>query len=480
MSDAQDGRGRTPRAKTRPARRALVVDDASSVRARVSDVLAGIGLRVEAADDAERALAMLRSGRGFAIALVDLALPGMDGLELMKRMRALDPEVPVVMLSSGGSARPIVAAMQAGASDLVPKPIDDAELTRVVQRTLENAERLASLGPGRARSRAEGRTALWDSPSLARIREVLEQIADTDVAVLILGESGSGKEVVAREIHARSTRKSGPFVKVNCAALPGDLLESELFGFERGAFTGAAARRIGKFELAHGGTIFLDEIGEMSPAAQAKVLHVLQDRRFHRLGGNQEIAVDVRIVSATHRPLAELVDQRAFREDLFFRLNVVNVHVPPLRERRDEIPVLTRHFLARAAERYGRGAPEPSDRLLALLDRHPFPGNVRELENLVKRMVVLGSELPILRELGAKQRGEGRRRFEDLLAEVEESAGQLPLREVGRRAALEAERDAIARVLSGTHWNRRRAARILGVSYKTLLTKIRECELSPE
>jgi two-component system response regulator AtoC len=456
-----------------------VVDDASSVRARVAGVLSGLGLRVEAADEAERALAMLRSGRGFALVLVDLALPGMDGVELLKRMRALDPEVPVVMLASGGSARSIVAAMQAGASDLVSKPIDDAELTRVVQRTLENAEQLASLGPARSRPR-ESRAALWDSPSLVRIREVLDQIADTDVAVLILGESGSGKEIVAREIHARSSRKAGPFVKVNCAALPGELLESELFGFERGAFTGAAARKIGKFELANGGTIFLDEIGEMSAAAQAKMLHVLQDRIFHRLGGNLEIAVDVRIVSATHRPLAELVDQRAFREDLFFRLNVVNVHVPPLRERRGEIPALTRHFLARAAERYGRGAPEPSERLLALLDRHPFPGNVRELENLVKRMVVLGSEVPILRELGAKQRGEGRRRFEELLAEVEESAGQLPLREVGRRASLEAERDAIARVLSATHWNRRSAARILGVSYKTLLTKIRECELSPE
>jgi DNA-binding NtrC family response regulator len=210
------------------------------------------------------------------------------------------------------------------------------------------------------------------------------------------------------------------------------------------------------------------------------VLHVLQDRAFARLGGNREIQVDVRIVSATHRPLAELVEQRRFREDLFFRLNVVNVHVPPLRERRDEIPALAKHFLARSAERYGRPALRPSARLLTALAAHPFPGNVRELENLMKRMVVLGSEAPILRELGARRRGTGRRRFEDLLAEFEQTAGQLPLREVGRRAATLAESDAIARVLDQTHWNRRRAARMLGVSYKTLLAKIRECELSPE
>jgi two-component system, NtrC family, response regulator AtoC len=295
-----------------------------------------------------------------------------------------------------------------------------------------------------------------------------------------VGESGSGKEVVAREIHRSSARRERAFVKVNCAALPGELLESELFGYEKGAFTGAAARRIGKFELAIGGTIFLDEIGEMSPSAQAKVLHVLQDRAFARVGGNREIQVDVRILSATHRPLADLVEERRFREDLFFRLNVVNVHVPPLRERRDEIPTLAKHFLARAAERYARSAPKPSSRLLAALEAHPFPGNVRELENLMKRMVVLGSEAQILRELGAKSRGQGRRRFEDLLAEVEESAGQVPLKEVGRRAATLAEGDAISRVLDSTHWNRRRAARLLGVSYKTLLAKIRECELTPE
>jgi len=458
-------------------RRALVADDSAATRARIADVLAAHGLAAELAESAERALGLVRSGGPFELLLLDLGLAGEEAGDLLRRVRALDPATPVVMLAGGGSARAIVQAMQAGANDLVAKPIDDAELAAAIDRGLARAAETRTKPP---RPRAENASALWDSPSLARVRETIEQIADTDVAVLISGESGTGKEVVAREIHRSSGRRERAFIKVNCAALPGELLESELFGFEKGAFTGAAARKIGKFELAHGGTIFLDEIGEMSASAQAKVLHVLQDRAFARVGGNREIQVDVRILSATHRPLAELVEQRRFREDLFFRINVVNVHVPPLRERRDEIPVLAKHFLARAAERYGRAAPRPSARLINALDAHAFPGNVRELENLMKRMVVLGGESHILRDLGARARGRGRRRFEDLLAEFDETAGQLPLKEVGRRAAVLAEADTIARVLDGTHWNRRRAARLLGVSYKTLLAKIRECELSPE
>jgi two-component system response regulator AtoC len=463
-----------------PQRRALVADDSSATRARVADVLAAHGLRVESAEDEARALALVRSAGPFDLVLLDLGLGAGDGgLDLLRRVRALDPDVPILMLASGGSARAIVAAMKAGASDLAAKPLDERELGLAIERALaagaSTPEKPAE--PKRARPSAP---ALWDSPSLARVRAVIEQIADTDVAVLISGESGSGKEVVAREIHASSVRRARPFVKVNCAALPGELLESELFGYERGAFTGAAGRKSGKFELASGGTIFLDEIGEMSPSAQAKVLHVLQDRAFARLGGNREIQVDVRILSATHRPLDQLVAERRFREDLLFRLNVVNLHVPPLRERRDEIAALAKQFLARAAERYGRAAPKPSARLLSALEAHAFPGNVRELENLMKRMVVIGSESRILRELTAKSRGQGRRRFEELLVEVEQTAGQVPLKEVGHRAALLAEADAIARVLDSTHWNRRRAARLLGVSYKTLLAKIRECELSPE
>jgi transcriptional regulator with GAF, ATPase, and Fis domain len=265
-------------------------------------------------------------------------------------------------------------------------------------------------------------------------------------------------------------------VKVNCAALPGSLLESELFGYERGAFTGATARKPGRFEIASGGTMFLDEIGEMSPALQAKLLHVLQDGRFARLGGNREIEVDARVIAATNRDLTERVERGAFREDLYFRLNVVSLLIPPLRDRQGELPALIEHLLGRAAARYGRPAPRLSGRLLRVLERHSFPGNVRELENMLKRIVVLGSEESVLRELLSSD-GPRPRSLERLVAEVERTAGELPLREVGRRASVEAEREAIEKVLFQTHWNRKQAARLLGVSYKTLLQKIRECGL---
>jgi DNA-binding NtrC family response regulator len=384
--------------------------------------------------------------------------------------------MPVVMISVVGHARTIVDAMRAGATDYLSKPIDEEALATLIPSVLERAQRSAS-----APVKAPNEGALWQGRALQTVRTLIDQVADTAVTVLVQGESGTGKEVVARALHAGSRRRSGPFVKVNCAALPGELLESELFGYERGAFTGAVARKAGKFEAADGGTMFLDEIGEMSPLAQAKLLQVLQDATFSRLGGNREIRVDVRVVTATHRSLSEMVARKAFREDLFFRLNVVSIRVPPLRERRDEIPALVAHFLERFSARYGRPPPRLSPKLWAVLQHHAFPGNVRELENWIKRIVVLGSEEPVLRGIVSSERAQARRahRFRTLLREVEESAGELPLREVGRRAALEAEREAIEQALLLTHWNRKHAARVLGVSYKTLLQKIRECELTP-
>jgi DNA-binding NtrC family response regulator len=461
-------------AAARRAPRILLVDDSDSIRSYVSGWLEQQGYRVDAAEDGRRALALLDAGAVPDLVLLDVMMPGMGGLETLRALRERSPRLPVVMVSVVGNARTIVDAMRAGASHYVNKPFDEAELGAVIARLLERASREAP--EGAARSSGD---ALWKGPALREVRAVIDQVAGTDVTVLIQGESGTGKEVVARALHAASPRRKAPFVKVNCAALPGELLESELFGYERGAFTGAVARKVGKFEAAEGGTLFLDEIAEMSPLAQAKLLHVLQDSTFARLGGNRELRVNVRVIAATHRALEEMAARRAFREDLFFRLNVVSIRVPPLRERRGEIPALVEHFLARFSARYGRPPPPLSDRLWALLERHPFPGNVRELENLVKRIVVLGSEEPILRSLVSHERTQARRaqRFQSLLREVEESAGELPLREVGRRAALEAEREAIEQALLLTHWNRKQAARVLGVSYKTLLLKIRECEL---
>ena len=458
--------------------RVLVVDDSESIRRCVADWLGQQGYRVDSAADGRRALALLDAGLVPDLVLLDVMMPGMDGLEVLAAIRERAPRLPVVMVSVVGHARTIVDAMRAGASDYLSKPLDEPTLSALIQRVLERSRPSSSAVP--SKGVAEG--ALWKGPALAAVRTLIDQVADTQVTVLIQGESGTGKEVVARALHAASRRRSGPFVKVNCAALPGELLESELFGYERGAFTGAVASKAGKFEAAEGGTLFLDEIAEMSPLAQAKLLQVLQDSTFARLGGNREMHVDVRVIAATHRGLEEMVARRTFREDLFFRLNVVSIRVPPLRERRDEIPALVEHFLERFAARYGRSTQRLSPRLWALLQRHPFPGNVRELENLVKRVVVLGSEESVLRAIVSSERSQARRqqRFRTLLREVEESAGDVPLREVGRRAALEAEREAIEQALLLTQWNRKHAARMLGVSYKTLLQKIRDCELSPD
>jgi len=464
----------------RGARRVLVVDDADAIRGYLASLLELQGLEVDTADDGRSALELLESGVAPQVILLDVMMPGLDGLSTLKRIRELDANVPIIMLSVVGKASTIVEAMQLGATDYLNKPFEPDELELVLRRALEVAalrgerdELLESLAEVAASS-------VWESPALRRVREVIDHIADTDVTVLIQGESGVGKEIVARTIQATSTRRDKPFVKVNCAALPEPLLESELFGYEKGAFTGAGSRKIGKFELAHGGTIFLDEIGEMSPALQAKLLQVLQDSEFTRLGGNKDIRVDVRVVCATNRELVQMVREGGFREDLYFRLNVVNLDIAPLRERREEIPALVEVFLRRYCAKYGRPQRTLSPTLLRAFSRYAFPGNVRELENLVKRIVVLESESSILEELlggGERSAARAASSFESLLRSIEESAGTVPLREVGRRAALEAERETIERVLHRTHWNRKQAARLLGVSYKTLLQKIRECGL---
>jgi transcriptional regulator with GAF, ATPase, and Fis domain len=337
---------------------------------------------------------------------------------------------------------------------------------------------------------------LGTSDNMREVHDLIGRVADTDVTVLIRGESGTGKELVARAIHASSPRKHRTFVKVNCAALPSELLESELFGFERGAFTGAIQQKPGKFEFAHEGTMFLDEISEMHPPLQSKLLQVLQDGEFARLGGREDVHVDVRIVAATNRDLERAVADAQFREDLFFRLNVVCITLPPLRQRRDEIPVLTARFLRQYAEHYNKPAITLASDTMRLFSEYDWPGNVRELENLLKRAVVLGSDESIRRELADAIAG----RFHihgpipALQSRAEAAAVPAPavaapeglplplaptgsLKDIARSAAREAERELIYRTLQQTRWNRREAAEILGVSYKALLYKIKEAEL---
>ncbi len=449
------------------------------IRTYLANLLELKGYGVDTAEDGRRALALLEGGASPDVVILDVMMPGLDGLETLRRVREFDEETPVVMLSVVGKASTIVEAMTLGAADFLNKPLEEDELERTLERVLEKKIQERELEHESITPYREG--VVWASPPMQRIHELLVQVSDTDVTVLIGGESGVGKEIVARTAHEISSRSNRAFVKVNCAALPEDLLESELFGYEKGAFTGAAHRKQGKFELANRGTIFLDEIGEMSASLQGKLLQVLQDGEFTRLGGNADIRVDVRVICATNRKLEDMVREGTFREDLFFRLNVVNIPIPPLRERKEEIPRLVETFLRRYPAHYRKPIPRLSDRLLHSFERYAFPGNVRELENMIKRIVVLGSEEPILADIRREERVTERScsALRDLIDDVEARAGELPLREVGRLVAQEAERETIGRALEQTNWNRKQAARMLGVSYKTLLQKIRGCGLEP-
>jgi two-component system response regulator AtoC len=462
----------------------MVVDDAEGIRTYLKNLLPMKGYEVLLAEDGARCLRLLEEGASPDVIVLDVMMPGMDGLETLRHIQELRASVPVVMLSVVGKASTIVEAMNLGAADYLNKPFEEEELEIALQRVLDTQslkeERETLRERLREHEERERSSFLWASEKMTRIREILEQVADADVTVLISGESGVGKEVIARTLHELSDRREAGFVKVNCAALPEELLESELFGYEKGAFTGASGRKAGKFEIADGGTIFLDEIGEMSPQLQAKLLQVLQDGEFSPLGGQRDVRVDVRVVAATNRDLEDMVRKGGFREDLFYRLNVVSVRVPPLRERREEIPILTDHFLDEYSAKYGRERRPVSERLMKALLEYAWPGNVRELENMVKRIVVLQSEDAIAEEiLRASPRGaDAGSAVDRIVEEVERGEVPVSLREIGRRAAREAEREALRKVLYRTNWNRKKAARILEVSYKTLLQKIKECGLT--
>jgi two-component system response regulator AtoC len=463
----------------------LAVDDAEGIRTYLKNLLGLRGYDVMLAEDGARALEILSGGAQPELILLDVMMPGMDGLETLRRIKEQQPDVPVIMLSVVGKASTIVEAMGLGAADYLNKPFEEEELEIAIRKVLETQSLRGENQQLRERLRAHEQQSqgsyLWISDKMIRIRDLIQQVADADVTVLVHGESGSGKEVIARTVHQFSERVDGPFVKVNCAALPEELLESELFGYERGAFTGASGRKAGKFELANHGTIFMDEIGEMSPPLQAKLLQVLQDGEFCPLGGQRDVRVDVRVVAATNRNLEDMVAKGSFREDLYYRLNVVNVWVPPLRERPEEIPILIEHFLAEFSLKYKRPHWAISEKLMQGLLHYAWPGNVRELENIVKRIVVLQSEDMIAQEvLSAPSRSEEAPSptTQSIVEEFEASDGSISLRDIGRRAARDAEREALRRVLYQTNWNRKKAARILEVSYKTLLQKIKECGLA--
>ncbi|MGE5836243.1 MAG: sigma-54-dependent transcriptional regulator [Acidobacteriota bacterium] len=494
-----------------PATLAIVDDDPQFVE-YMSTLLRSRGYVVQTFNSGPALLRALNTETPPQVVLLDVLMPELDGLETLKALRTSHPGVPVIMLSGRQTPATIVDAVRLGAADYVVKPDDpeglgEAALEAAVRSAVEKLVLKNEIARMRERVNEDPDGAPIWGPSLGmrQVMTMIDRIADSDVTVLISGESGVGKELIARELHRRSARSPKPFVKINCAALPAELLESELFGHEKGAFTGAQATRVGKFEFANGGTLMLDEISEMPLALQAKLLHVLQDSEFTKLGSNRQIAVDVRVLAATNRNLGEMITRQAFREDLYYRLQVIEVHVPPLRERREEIPLLTEYFLQRYAERYGRPLRRPSPVLDNLLSTHPWPGNVRELENIIKRLVILQDEALVLSELQrthtpapsapiaapsspppvetAPAAVSAPAATESAAApadtdELAPGSNGSSLPELAREAAMRAERSAIQIALDRFHWNRRKAAQHLGVSYKTLLNKMKECGIA--
>jgi two-component system, NtrC family, response regulator AtoC len=477
--------------------RVLIVDEDASLSRFLQSYLTRRNFDVSTAANGDEAIRMFRVYDP-ALVLLD-AMPNLGGIDTLERLKQIKADVAVIMTSAHANPEVIFKASKLGAEDYLAKPFDPSELDRRITRIMEKQRISSEVVQLRDQVRRNNDfVALFGtSPKMEEVKETIEQVADTTATVLIRGESGTGKEVVARMIYAQSSRREKPFVKVNCAAIPNELLESELFGYEPGAFTGANRQKLGKFDQAHYGTIFLDEISEMHPALQAKLLHVLQDGEFARLGGKRDIAVDVRVLAATNKPLERAVGEGLFREDLFYRLNVVTVHIPPLRERRPEIPVFLDYFLNKYSEFYGKNPPPFSDYAVQRMMEYTWPGNIRELENLVKRYVIVGNEAQIIRELSTHKpvisslTGSspiwGLPRDPQPVAVPEparvtampskaEQDGSLSLLEIGKRAAMAAEREAIERVLTQTRWNRRQAAKILKISYKALLNKLKVIE----
>jgi two-component system response regulator AtoC len=467
--------------------RVLVIEDDDAARDALCEFLRAAGFSPRPVRSGAEALAAVEVERPDAV-LLDLVIPEPDGFEVLGRLHARDPALPVIVTSGLSEAESVVRAMRLGAVDYLPKPFEVHELDLVLRRALERKGRRSEASPPVPVAPVrEPEEVPEPSPTLSsameRVWALADRIADTDVPVLLVGESGVGKDVVARRIHATSRRAARAFVKINCAALPAELLESELFGHEKGAFTGAHAEKPGKFELAHEGTIFLDEIGEMDPRLQAKLLQVLQDEEFYRVGGKRSVRVDARVLVATNRNLDAAIRQGTFREDLFYRLNVVTIRVPPLRERKEEIGPLVDHFVKKYRDRYGGGLERVPPEVMERFHAYDWPGNVRELENLVRRLVVLRDPAMVLGEVvpvpphppnGAANTAANDVRPGTLHASLPEDA---PLKDVARRAARIAEREAILRALVRTGWNKRKAAKRLQISYKALLYKIKDCEI---
>jgi two-component system response regulator AtoC len=448
----------------------MVVDDDLTMCAFLGSFLSERGYSALTLTNPEEALQRYQAERPVAV-ILDLVMPGgMNGLEALAAFKKIDPEVPIIVLSGQGRTTTVVQAMKLGAADFVAKPFDEPDLEGPLANAVRQQQlsREAGTRPASLQSHSDDTIIFGHSERMAEVQRVFDRVVDTDATVLIRGEKGTGKELLARALFAASTRRDKPFIKVNCSALPTKLLEPELFGFERSASTGASHHRPGKFEFANHGTMFLDEIGDMSLPLQAKVFQVLQDGEFSRLGARHDVKVDVRVVATTNRDLEQAVADGRFREDLFLRLNIVCITMPPLRERREEVPILCDYFLKKYSAHYNKPLVELSPDTMRLFMEHDWPGNIRELENLVMRTVVLGTEASIGKEMS------DRRPTPTGIAAAAAEAGNYSLKDVSRTAAREAERELIFKMLQQTHWNRKETAEILNISYKALLYKIKE------
>ncbi|MFH2013265.1 MAG: sigma-54 dependent transcriptional regulator [Pseudomonadota bacterium] len=443
----------------------LVVDDEESHRIMLSAHLKEEGFELEEASDGQEAVAKV-SEKFFDLVLMDVRMPKVDGIEALQNIRKINPTVPVLMMTAYGSINSAVQALKLGAEDYLTKPLDMDELIIKVNKILHyrQLEEENLLNKERLRIRFDFSSIIGKSPKMKELFEVLSMVTPTDATVLLLGESGTGKEIVANAIHQNSPRRENPYVKVNCAALPDTLLESELFGHEKGAFTGAIYKKRGRFELADAGTIFLDEIGEMSLPTQTRILRVLQEREFEAVGGTKTIQVNVRIITATNKNLEEEVKNGRFREDLYYRLNVIPIKIPPLRERKEDIPLLAEHFLFIYNEKNKRSIKGFEPRVIDSLINYMWPGNVRELENIVERMIIMCKDDVIT--------------LDDLPSDICGSRQEEEQSEIIMGTTLrDTEKGVIFKILRQTGGNRTKAASILGITRKTLQNKIKEYRL---
>jgi two-component system response regulator HydG len=445
--------------------RILIVDDEANARNALAEILSDEGYVTKTAADGFKALPSLEAFSPHLV-LTDLKMPGMDGVQLLAKVRQHDPEIPVVVMTAFGEVETAVSAIRAGAVDYLTKPLNADQLLVVLRRALEHYR--LRLETRQLRERLDQRyqfsNILGRSAEMQSVFKAVSQVAKSRATVLITGASGTGKELVAAAIHQNSTRQAGPFVKLHCAALVESLLESELFGHERGAFTGADRRREGRFEVANGGTLFLDEIAEISPSIQVKLLRVLQEREFERVGGSQTLKTDVRVIAATNRDLATLVEQGKFRQDLFYRLNVVNIRLPPLSQRMGDVAALADHFLRKFCEENGKEVSQISAQALARLARYHWPGNVRELENVMERAVVMceGSEI-------------GVEHFPPEMMVQEDGEPRIP-----GSSLTDIERYAILRTLEHCGGSTSKAAEILGISVRKIQYKLQEYGAAPK